>query len=135
MSNFAISQTTSIPLTQTQVNNVYRGLVQGEYLKDRLYKSETALKSLQTVSEEQNRIIDKQNTAITTQAGMLKNLELQKQQEIEIREVEIKRLKEIAEVNAREARKQKRRSFWNGLGTGIVGTAVLGAVGILIIST
>ena len=132
-SSLYLSQSTSTSLTKGQVSEVYKGLVQGDYLKERLYKTEVSLYRLEGVSKEQDQIIIKQQGIISRQEGMIKGLEFQVKKEVELREVEIQKLKDIAEVNAKEARKTARKKYIKGIATGAVGTVVAGIVTLILV--
>ena len=88
---------------------------------------------LEGISKEQDQIIIKQQGVISRQEGMIKGLEFQVKKEIELREVEIKKLKDIAEVNAKEAKKTARKKYIKGIATGAVGTVVAGIVTLILV--
>ena len=55
----SFSQSTSISLTEAQKNEIYKGLKQNEYLKERLNKTESALtKAQDLISVQKTQIAD-----------------------------------------------------------------------------
>ena len=133
MNSLVISQTTNTNPTNclipnSQVNEIYKGLKQGEYLKVRLDKTEKTLLDTSNIMGEQKNIIDNLTQTNTLKDKIIKDLNVKCTQEKEIKNVEIERLQKIMELNTTQAKKEARRkstnSFILGAGIGVTVTAV-----------
>ena len=133
-----ISQTTNTNLIkcfpQSQVNEIFKGLKQGEYLKIRVDKAEQTLVSADKIIEEQKSIIINKDKVIDIKDTLYKSLQYQNGLDMEIKNTKIDQLNETIKVNGEIYKSEKRKKFWSGIKYGAVGTIVISAVGILLLS-
>ena len=101
---------------------------------------ETALSSAQTLISEQDKAIDKSRDLLLNKEQELKTLNEVRLQENKIaseREYQLKQDVSMiqADLSAAiiQAKKDRRKSFWRGVRTGAVGTAIIGTAAYLII--
>lgn len=130
-----ISQTTNTNLIkcfpQSQVNEIFKGLKQGEYLKIRVDKAEQTLVSADKIIEEQKSIIINKDKVIDIKDTLYKSLQYQNGLDMEIKNTKIDQLNETIKVNGDIYKSEKRKKFWSGIkiggvvGVGIATTALL----------
>lgn len=113
-------QTTSINLTNKQAKEIYKGLKQGEYLKERLRLTEESLNHAKTLITAQNETIEKQSEVIDMNKQIIDNISFQRQQEKDIHSNNIERLQHTLEKETALFKKQKKESFWRGFKYGTI---------------
>ena len=128
--------TKNIP--ELQIPEIYKGLKQNEYLKDRLQKTETALSSANQLINEQDKALAVNKTLLNAKdAAIGTMLEISKQDKIASEEkeiqlnIDISNLKSEIDLIKKEAGIKQRKRFWNGIKIGGVSVAVLGVVGLI----
>lgn len=133
-----ISQTTNTNLIkcfpQSQVNEIFKGLKQGEYLKIRVDKAEQTLVSADKIIEEQKSIIINKDKVIDIKDTLYKSLQYQNGLDMEIKNTKIDQLNETMKVNENIYKSEKRKKFWSGLGYGTTAGIIISIVGILILT-
>lgn len=132
MSNLILSQATVTPqLTDTQLENVYKGLKQNEYLKVRVKQAEKTLDEAEKVMDNQKATIAKQNELVLAKDRYLDNYKRQSELQLQSKDVEIDRLNSVIV----ETKKDNRRQLWKGIRIGGITVGVLGGVAALYLIT
>ncbi len=114
-------------MTNDQLDNIYKGLKQNEYLKIRVKKAEQTLADAESVIHNQQSIIAKQNDLIIAKDEYLENQKFLFSQELEIKNVEIKRLEDVAIEMKAIHKRENRKQLWKGIKIGGITVGVLGA--------
>lgn len=132
MSNLLFSQATNTSLTkcfsQDQVSEIYKGVKQAEYLKIRLEKTESVLKTGESIINEQKGLLDKKDEIIALKNDLIETNKLNCEKQKEILGIEINQLTQESKVKIEFAKKEGRKKFWKGVKTGgIVGGVVTAA--------
>lgn len=128
MSNLILSQATATPqLTDAQLENVYKGLKQNEYLKVRVKQAEKTLDEAEKVMDNQKSTIAKQNELVLAKDRYLDNYKRQSELQLQSKDVEIDRLNSVIV----ETKKDNRRQLWKGIRIGGITVGVLGGVAAL----
>ena len=128
MSNLILSQATATPqLTNEQLENVYKGLKQNEYLKVRVKQAEKTLDEAEKVMDNQKSTIAKQNELVLAKDRYLDNYKRQSELQLQSKDVEIDRLNSVIV----ETKKDNRRQLWKGIRIGGITVGVLGGVAAL----
>lgn len=138
MSNLSLSQTSNTNPTRkcfeaAQVDEIYKGLNQNIYLKDRLSKTESSLEKADLVIKEQKLSIENNKKTIILKDELYDNLKFQCEKDKEILTIENKRLIDTHEIERQAVKKEKRKSFWNGVKVGGITVGVLGTAGVLLL--
>ena len=139
VSSLIFCQNTSIKnIPETQIPEIYKGLKQNEYLKNRLQKTENALSNANQLINEQDKAITVSKSLLTAKDEAMGTIvEISKQDKIiaEEREkqlnIDISYLQAQMEIVKKEAEIHQRKRFWNGLKVGGVSVAVLGVAGLI----
>lgn len=132
MSNLILSQATATPqLTDAQLENVYKGLKQNEYLKVRVKQAEKTLDEAEKVMDNQKSTIAKQNELVLAKDRYLDNYKRQSELQIQSKDVEIDRLNSVIV----ETKKDNRRQLWKGIRIGGITVGVLGGAAALYLIT
>lgn len=138
MSNLALSQTTNTNLTDclspNQINNVFYGLKQSDYLKIRVEKAEVVVSEGGKVINEQKKVINNLEKTIELNKEIIKTTVYKADKEKEIKDITINELRQTIDINNKTYKAQKRKGFWNGMKVGAVGSILLGSVGILLLN-
>ena len=128
MSNLILSQTTATPqLTNVQLENIYKGLKQNEYLKVRVKQAEKTLDEAEKVMDNQKATIAKQNELVAAKDRYLDNYKRQSELQLQSKDVEIDRLNSVIV----ETKKDNRRQLWKGIRIGGITVGVLGGAAAL----
>lgn len=134
--------TPSINLAPAQVSEIYKGLKQNEYLKSRLKKTEFALSSAQTLIVEQDKAGAKSREMLANKEEEIKSLNEVRMQENKAAterdfqlQKDIEMIRSDLEMAIIQAKREKRKSFWRGVKTGAVGTAIIGTAAYFLIQT
>ncbi|MGD1319525.1 hypothetical protein [Chryseobacterium sp. 2R14A] len=141
LSSLILSQNTGTKNTNDiPISDVYKGLKQGEYLKDRLQKTEVTLKSAKELIIEQEKALDKCKVIISGKDEIIATKdEVFKQEKISAAERErqlksdITILKGDYQILQIESKTKQRKKFWTGVIIGGVSVAVLGVTGLILI--
>lgn len=132
MSNLILSQATAIPqLTDAQLENIYKGLKQNEYLKVRVKQAEKTLDEAEKVMDNQKSTIAKQNELVLAKDRYLDNYKRQSELQLQSKDVEIDRLNSVIV----ETKKDNRRQLWKGIRIGGITVGVLGGAAALYLIT
>lgn len=140
MSNLYFSQNTNTNLTkvnsgycysEAQVNEIFKGLKQTEYLKVRLQKTEETLQNADKVISQQKDIIVSKTEAIILKDEIIKQNQIAYNAEKEILNSNIDKLKAEIEYNKKLAKTHSKKQFWKGVKIGGITVGVLGAGTIL----
>ena len=135
MSNLYFSQNTNINLTkvnsghcysEAQVNEIFKGLKQAEYLKIRLQKTEETLQNANKVVSQQKDIIISKTEAINLKDEIIKQNQIVYNKDKEILNSNIERLKNEKELIKLEYKKESRKQFWKGVKIGGITVGILG---------
>lgn len=110
----------NISISQSQLNEIYKGLKQNEYLKDLNAKSSEALKASEKIVKEQSAQITKLKDALAKSEEINGTQTEISAQEIALRENEIKRLTDVA-------KHQGKKKWKSGFMVGSISVAVIGA--------
>lgn len=129
----SFSQSTSISLTEAQKNEIYKGLKQNEYLKERLNKTESALTKAQDLISVQKTQIADQKQLINLKDDFIAKESERTTAEIEAREAKIKGLNYQIDQITKDQKKRERKAFWKGIAYGGVGGALLTVTGIILL--
>lgn len=133
LSNLSLSQTTNTQntngkyLNDTQIAEVYRGLKQGEYLKQRVKKAEDVVDQANGVISQQKQNIVKQDEIIKGKNEIIDNLQFQISNNQELYDAQKEQLSNQIKIIELQSKKDGRRKFWNGVKIGGISVAVLGA--------
>ena len=139
LSSMILSQNTDTK-NLSNITDVYNGLQQNGYLKNRLRKTEVTLKSANELISEQEKqisvnesLIASKNKIIATKDEVLKQeitasneRENQLKTDISYLQADYKILQETSKI-------KQRKRFWNGVKIGGVSVAVIGVAGLLLI--
>lgn len=129
VSSLILSQTTDTPqLTKAQLEEVYKGLKQNDYLKIRVKQAEKTLDDAQALIQNQNEGIAKRDEIITLKTEQMENLKFIHVQELESKQIEIGRLNSVMVEMEKQYKKQGRKKLWNGILIGGTTVVVLGGV-------
>ena len=139
VSSLIFCQNTSIKnIPETQIPEIYKGLKQNEYLKNRLQKTENALSNANQLINEQDKAITVSKSLLTAKDEAMGTIvEISKQDKIiaEEREkqlnIDISYLQAQMEIVKKEAESNQGKRFWNGVKIGGVSVAVLGVAGLI----
>lgn len=118
--------TNTNPLSKDQIAELYKGLKQNEYLKERISKTDKALANADLLITEQKDALLKKDLIIKDQETIINNNQLIYLKDIKIKDAEIERLYETEKINIQIARKNSRKQFWNGIKIGGISVAILG---------
>ena len=113
-------------LTEKQANEIYKGLKQGEFLKDKLAKTETALDNCLKLREDYKIQVQKQNELIKSKDKLLNSETEVFNSEKLVLESNIKRLEDDLRISEKQGKKLAKKKFWNGFAVGGVSVAVIG---------
>ena len=137
LSNQIFCQSTDTPNTNcysdAQVGQIFKGLKQSQYLKLRLEKTEKTQQDATNLINQQKEIIRTSAETIADQKQLIEKNQTVCSKDLEIKDIEIERLNEVAAIQLNIAKKDGRRKFWNGIKIGGVSVAILGAVGLVLI--
>ena len=116
------------------VNEIFKGLKQGEYLKKRLDKTEISLDNANALLKEQKSAIAKRDNLIEVKEGIINNLQTVVEQTEIASKAKISQVETDLKILQKQAKKDGRKKFWSGIKWGTGGTiAVAGIItGILI---
>ena len=133
-SSWSISQTSNtVPLSRAQVTELYKISKQNDFLKELTAKQEKQINDAAKLITEQKGTISRYSEMSSAKDDLLNNFRFQCEQENTKRDIEIQRLKDIAVVEKKLAKKDSRKKFWSGVGYGGAGVVVLGVAGIILL--
>lgn len=132
MSKLSLSQSIDIRL-MNNTENIYKGLKQNEYLKDRLTKTIKNLDSCNRLNLEYEKFLGRKEEILYKQTLLIKNLEEDKSLEIQLRENNIKALEVLNSDLKKEVVRKSKNNFLKGMGVGI-GIGVISIASLLIIN-
>lgn len=144
MSNLYFSQNTNTNLTkvnnkrcysEAQVNEIFNGLNQGEYLKVRLQKTEETLQNANKVIFQQKDVIISKTEAIILKDEIIKQNQIACNKDKEILNSNIERLKNEKEFIKLEYKKESRKQFWKGVKIGGITVGVTGVATMIYLLT
>ena len=118
---------------ESQVNEWFKGMKQGEYLKVLQDKTEKALDKAQTLITEQKSMIAKQNDIITGQEKIINTNKYVADQDAESKNAQIDQLNNNYKILEIESKQKGKKKFWNGVVIGGVSVSVVG-VGLLLLT-
>lgn len=130
-----LSQTTNTKncLNAYQIDQIYKSLKQGEYLKERLKDTEAVLKNANAGLELRAERIKKLEELDVKRVAMYKTLEFECATSKKIDSLEINRQSLIINDFPNQMKKVENKGFWKGVKTGgIIGIGVAIIGGILI---
>ena len=137
VNNLIFSQTTNTPRTNcysdAQVNQIYNGLKQSDYLKMRLERTETALISADKLINEQKSAISTQTEIIKVKDDIIKGEVSRCDKEKEVLNANIGILNNNIETLKLDAKKEGKKKFWNGVKVGVISVSILGTATILLL--
>lgn len=119
-----ISQSINIKNT----SEIYKGLKQGEYLKERLKVTENSLDDAKKLISSQRETIEKQFEVIGARKQMEETLEFQLKNQEEMYNTKVESLLITIEENKKEAKRYSTKSFWRGVK---IGGITIGAAGLI----
>lgn len=126
----AFSQATNTNLTKcyspAQVDEIYKGLKQGEYLKTRVIKAEETLLKADVIINEQKSINSKLSKSLALSEEITLTNELAYKKDKELCEYKTLALQNTIDINKAIYKKDKRKAIWSGIKIGGVSVAVLG---------
>lgn len=117
--------------SDAQINQIFKGLKQNDYLKLRLGQTEKTLKDADNVISAQKETIIKNQQIVSEQKNLIAANQFKCEKDLELKDSEITRLNETLELQKKIAKKDSRKKFWNGVKIGGVSVAILGAVGVI----
>lgn len=120
------SQSGKVEIPVSQVAELYKIAKQNEFLKDLTIKQEKELDNAKKLIADQKRSLDKYAELSAKKDDLLKQEKFKSAKELEMKDVEIKRLNDIAEVNTKISKRNERKKFWKGF---TVGGVTVGAIG------
>ena len=142
LSSLILSQNTGTKnINDIPVADVYKGLKQGEYLKDRLQKTEVTLNSAKELIAEQEKTLNKSKEIIASKDEIIATkdevLEQEKASSAE-REKQLKYdislLQGDYKVLEIESKSKQRKKFWSGVKIGGISVAVMGVAGLILLN-
>ena len=122
--NTANTNGTFIP--DSQVTELYKIVKQNDYLKMRLDKTEKSLESADKVINEQKSSIATQSEIIKVKDKLIAGEVAKCAKEKEVLTANIGILNNTIDIMKIDAKKDKRKSFWNGVKVGGISVAVIG---------
>lgn len=136
--NLIFSQSINTPPTkcfsEAQVNEIFKGLKQGEYLKTRLDKTEKTLDDAKNLITEQASVNNKYQNLITLKDETISNNQFICNQEKEIKDLNIKQLQAEIEIIKKQSKKVNKQNFWKGAKIGGVVGIVATLTAVVLIS-
>ena len=105
---------------QTQLDQIYKGLKQGEYLKKRLKDTETVLSEANAGLKFKDKRIQKLEEANEARTQMYHTLEFECKTAKKIDSLEIRRLDLIIDDFPNQMKKEKKKGFLEGTKVGAV---------------
>lgn len=135
MSVTATCQTTDTKCFKgEQLDQIYKGLKQGEYLKKRLKDTEAVLSEANAGLKFRAERIQKLEEMNGIRIQMYHTLEFECETAKKIDSLEIKRLDLIIDDFPNQMRKVEKKGFWKGAKTGTVAGVGAAIIGILILN-
>lgn len=132
MSNLILSQTTATPqLNSAQLENVYKGLKQNDYLKVRVKQAEKTLEEAEKLMQNQKAGIEKRDQLLRLKDDQLQNQQYIASQELASKDVEIDRLNAVLSETEKQIKRNGRKQLWKGIKIGGISVGVLGTAAAL----
>ena len=116
---------------QAQLDQIYKGLKQGEYLKKRLKDTEAVLNEANAGLKFKDERIQKLEEVNEARIQMYHTLEFECETAKKIDSLEIRRQRLIIDDFPNQLKKEKNKGFWKGVKTGGVvgaGAAIIGGI-------
>lgn len=131
ISSLTLSQTTNTKncLNAYQIDQIYKSLKQGEYLKERLRETEDVLKNANAGLELRAERIKKLEELNAKRVAMYHTLEFECETSKKIDSLEISRQQLIIDDFPNQMKMVENKGFWKGAKTGTVvgiGAAIIG---------
>ena len=120
-------------LSKEQIDEAYKGLKQGEYLKDRLRDTEGLLKEANAGLKFKDKRIQRLEEANEAITQMYHTIEFECQTAKKIDSMEIRRQRLIIDDFPNQMKKVENKGFWKGAKVGSVVGVGAAIIGILII--
>lgn len=132
VSNLILSQTTATPqLNSAQLENVYKGLKQNDYLKVRVKQAEKTLEEAEKLMQNQKAGIEKRDQLIRLKDDQLQNQQYIASQELASKDIEITRLTAVLSETEKQIKRNGRKQLWKGIKIGGISVGVLGTAAAL----
>lgn len=116
------------PLSKEQIDEVYKGLKQAEYLKVRLKKAEVALNNANNLIESLDEEIRLFKEALKAKDDIMLSTVEEHVQELNKKEIEYSRLNDTFESFKIKAKQQKERNLKRGIVIGVTTTLLAGVL-------
>lgn len=120
-------------IDDNQISEIFKGLKQGEYLKNRLKKTEIVLDESNNIIKQQKENIKQLNEIINQNQNQINLLNIKFDKSNEIFESSKIQFQEKIKLLEIENKKEKRSKFWNGFKIGGLTVGILGVTTILLL--
>lgn len=121
-------------LSKEQIDEAYKGLKQGEYLKDRLRDTRALLNEANAGLKFKDKRIQKLEEMNEIRTQMYHTLEFEFETSKKIDSLEIRRQRLIIDDFPNQMKRVENKGFWKGAKTGTVVGAAAAIIGILILN-
>lgn len=129
LSLFAQSNTkNSVEIPRSQVPELYKIAKQNTFLKNIITKQDAELDKTLKIVADQSLTIAKYQDLVSLKDQVIANEREQTGLMIKSKDVEISRLNELAKIQEKVTKVEKRKSWWNGAKVGGITVGILGGV-------
>ena len=113
---------------EAQVTEIFKGLKQGEFLRQKLSKTEEALENAASVIAEQKIIVSKLTDLNNKKDVIIENDKFIAEQRKKACDEEILSLQTDLKILEKQSKANARKKFWNGIKYGAGGTVLIGGI-------